>query len=296
MTRAEQPAPPSGRVYESSLSGFTLAEMAVVLVVMGLVIMTVFPALASMRQAQQQALTQSNLRSLMTATAAFVQANGCLPCPAVPGGTGSNFGRLGYSSSSTVCGACPSAQGIPPFVALGVPPSTARDGWGHWMTMRVDTGLTNPSPAAAPPTAPCTAADAADGTCASSEIGFSAKGLCKKGTSAAILSVTSLTPGETGATQRASVVFVSHGQAGYGSYAATPKTKNGILPFPSTYAACSAHGGYARCNADDDASFYDAPVLVNNADPYDDVLAYADRNALVSMLGNGACASTWEAP
>ncbi|MFA5041263.1 MAG: type II secretion system protein [Bdellovibrionales bacterium] len=278
--------------FKAHSSGFTLAEMAIVLVIMGLVILTVFPALTSLRQSGQQALTQSNLRSLMTATAAFVQSNGCLPCPAIPGGTKANFGKVSTSTNSG-CGACTAAQGIPPFASLGVPPSTARDGWGHWITMRVDTGLTNPTPTVVPPTAPCTEADVTSGYCISSQIGFAVKGLCKKGTASSTVKVTTIMPSEKGATQNAAVIFVSHGQAGYGSYAATPAKNGNPLPFPSNYLECSAYGGFARCNANDDVQFYDAPIVIGDTDPYDDVLAYADRNTLVSMLGSGACASTW---
>ncbi len=269
-----------------STSGFTLVEMAVVIVIMGLVMMTVLPALNVVRSANQVSLTQSNMRSLMLATAAYIQANGCLPCPAIPGGTLANFGKTG---SGLACGACSAPQGIPPFAALGIPASTAHDGWGHWITMRVDPALTNPSPVFVPPTAICTATDASNNYCTSAQIASSAKGLCKSGFSAAER-ITVTTPG--GASQAAAVIFVSHGQTGYGSYVATPAMAKGTLPFPLNYAACSANG-FAQCNAVGTTAFYDAPLTVSNTHSYDDVLAYADRNTLVSMLGNGACQTTW---
>jgi prepilin-type N-terminal cleavage/methylation domain-containing protein len=275
------------RVTKSSCSGFTLVEMAVVIVIMGLVMMTVLPALNTVRSANQLSLTQSNLRSLMLATASYVQANGCLPCPAVPGGTGADFGKTG---SLLACGDCSAAKGIPPFVALGIPASTAHDGWGHWITMRVDTALTNPTPIFVPPTAPCTTADVASGQYGCTIVGSSVKGLCKSGLDSTNR-ITVITTGG-GASQPAAVIFVSHGQTGYGSYVASPKALGGSFPFSSNYAACSANG-YAQCNAADSTTFYDAPIVVSNTYSYDDVLAYADRNTLVSMLGNGACQTTW---
>lgn len=259
--------------------------------IMGLLMLTVFPALVSVRRANQLAMTQSNLRSLMLATATYVQANGCLPCPARPGGTGTQFGKV---ATATACGVCAAPQGIPPFASLGISASMARDGWGHWITMRVDPALANPIPLSVPPSAVCTSADVSSGVCAASQLGASAKGLCKTG-----LSQTgriSITSNGGGGTQKAAVVFISHGSEGYGSFVATPKLGDEyLLPFTSNYAACTAYGGYAQCNSAerDTAQYYDAPAVISDVDAYDDVLAYADRNALVSMLGNGACNTAW---
>ncbi len=262
--------------------------MAVVIVIMGLVMMTVLPALTAVRSANQSSLTTSNMRSLMLATAAFVQANGCLPCPAIPGGTMGNFGKLGNAAGAG-CGTCPRAEGLPPFVALGVPASMAHDGWGHWITMRVDTALTvlpnNPGTSFVPPWAICTATDASKGLCTKDT---SSKGLCAA-LSNASAAIEVKVP--QGASQFAALIFVSHGKDGYGSYAADPVV-SGSLPFPAEgYAACSAYGGFAQCNSvqANSKTFYDSPRYTGSNDTYDDVLVFANRNALVSMLGNGAC-------
>jgi prepilin-type N-terminal cleavage/methylation domain-containing protein len=290
----------------SFCSGFTLLEMTIVMAIMGLVMMTVLPALNTVRSANQLSLTQSNLRSLMLATAAYVQANGCLPCPALPGGTTTNFGRIPGGSA---CGICSAPEGIPPFVSLGISASTAHDGWEHWITMRVDSGLTS-IPASltsifVPPAAPCTAVDVANGFCTSSQIGFSVKGFCKAGTpsNGSIASGVKVTTTGNGATQYPAVIFVSHGSTGYGSYTATPRQSGCLFPFASNYHACNPpNNGYAQCNSavvdadctrNNTAQFYDAPIAISDTDSYDDVLAYADRNTLVSMLGTGACATTW---
>jgi len=263
--------------------------MAVVIVIMGLVMMTVLPALATIRSSNQMSLTQSNLRSLMLATASYVQANGCLPCPAVAGMTGANFGKLGTGAA---CGVCSAPEGIPPFVALGISASVARDGWGHWITMRVDPALTvlpnSPGSVFVPPWALCTAADASKGLCVkdTSSKGFCASGLSKTN------SVRVTTP--MGATQYAAVIFVSHGKNGYGAYIADPIT-SGTLAFPPQgYAACTTTGGFARCNSTHSSTqFYDAPAFTNDYDSYDGLLSYIDRNALVGMLGTGACSTAW---
>jgi len=298
MKRPSSPNPES-RIPKALSLGFTLVEMAVVLVVMGLVIMTVFPALVAVRSANQISLTQSNLRSLMLATAAYVQANGCLPCPAVPGDTATKFG---YVSTGSACGACTAKEGIPPFVSLGISQSTAHDGWGHWITMRVDPALTSlpsnaPNSVFVPPTSLCTTNDNSNACLAQSgsPVGYSDKGICKYNLSASNTYISVTTTGN-GATQKAAVIFVSHGSTGYGSYIAAPRQSGYLLPFASNYAACNPpNGGFAQCNnaANNSSQFFDAPAVVSDTDSYDDILAYADRNTLVSMFGNGACATTW---
>jgi prepilin-type N-terminal cleavage/methylation domain-containing protein len=292
--RLREKTPQSITPNRQATRAFTLVEMAVVVTIVGLVMLTVFPALTATRQATQITLTQSNLRNLMTATAAFVQANGCLPCPAVPGGTTTNFGKLPYA---TACGVCDPPQGIPPFAALGIPASTARDGWGHWITMRVDPALTNPSPVVVPPTARCTKAEADTNLNGCSTEGASTKGLCKAATASTGSTFTGIKvtlPGG-GGTQPAAVIFISHGSTGYGSYVATPRLSDFMLPFASNYAPCSATGGYAQCNSAErnTTEFYDAPAHISDTDSYDDFLTYADRNTIVSLLGNGGCNSTW---
>jgi prepilin-type N-terminal cleavage/methylation domain-containing protein len=315
-------------------SGFTLVEMAVALIIIGLVILAVFPALMAMRAGSQRGLTQSNLQALMTATAAYAQANGCLPCPTPASAIGNGFGRVRGDASAAppACGICSTAEGIPPFASLGVPAAVAHDGGGHWITMRVDPALTinfgiappaKPVACAcsAPASGTCTATSCStvvNGICTGAPIGcacgppvnnvcaplpmsISQQGLCEpSGTGPGLLSkansIAVQTPG--GAKQTAAVLFVSHGANGYGSFYANPVNGafgNGwTLTFPPGTASCGV-GGYAECNsaATNSPLFYDAPPVTGGSAAYDDMLAYVDRNTLVSMLGNGSCQTVW---
>lgn len=284
--------------------GFTLVEMSVVLVIVGLLILTVFPALTALRAGSQRTMTQSNLQALMLATAAYAQANGCLPCPTPATASGSGFGRVRGDTAPTACNGCATAEGIPPFVSLGVAASVAHDGWGRWITMRVDPALTASAlGAVVPPMSPCTASDLAahpvTPTC--TLLNASQKGLCQTKLSAANR-VNVQTPG--GAAQQAAVVFLSHGSTGYGAFLAgalayeTGYNGGCRLNFPAVAAAClqnlscvsPANGAaYAACNADGKNQFFNAAMQ----DGYDDMMAFADRNTLVSMLGNGACQTAW---
>ncbi len=256
--------------------GFTLVEMAIVLVIIGLVLMAVFPALTAARQASQRATTQSNLHTLMLATAAYVQANGCVPCPATPGGMGTSFGL------AAACGSCGNAIGIPPFASFGLPNAVAHDGWGHWITMRVDPFLT----VKFTPTLPT-------GT----------TGLCQAGLSTTRRINVSV---PNGANQKEAVLFISHGSSGYGSYFAQAGASSNNaypLPFSGNYAACSASVGYAQCNSASSkyivstynyaTQYYDSPAYTGAGDSYDDLLTYADRNTLVALFGTFACQTVW---
>ena len=285
--------------------GFTLVEMAVVMIIIGLLILTVFPAMTAVRVSSQRAATQSNLQSLMLATAAYVQANGCLPCPTPATTIGSGFGRVRGDTNTAACNGCATVEGIPPFVSMGISSNVAHDGWGHWVTMRVDPALT----AAAlgnvmPPTSACTAADLATNpvtpTC--TLVGASQKGLCQTKLSATNR-VSVQTP--SGAAQQAAVIFVSHGSLGYGAFLASASAfQTECYPsiervaFPSLATACpqilscsspSTGLAYAECNATGKNTFYNAPMQTD----YDDMMVFADRNMLVSMLGSGACQTVW---
>src|SRR5262249_30262916 len=132
------------------------------------------------------------------------------------------------SSNPVACKGCPTAEGIPPFMALGIPAATAHDGWGHWITMRVDPALTilpsNPANCAAsnscssfvPPAALCLAVDVSNGVCTSVQAG-AAKGLCRTNIDASNR-INVAVPGA--GSQQAAVIFVSHGASGYGAYVA----------------------------------------------------------------------------
>ncbi|MDX2028815.1 MAG: prepilin-type N-terminal cleavage/methylation domain-containing protein [Alphaproteobacteria bacterium] len=313
--------------YRRLESGFTLIEMAVVVIVIGLIILTVFPALNAARTSSQRSMTQANLQSLMQATAAYVQANGCLPCPALASAYGDSFGRVGTAAvdapSAPACGACVkdlvnelTNEGIAPFKSLGLASNVARDGWGHWITMRVDPALTA-NFGVVPPTKPiacscslsngsCTVGTTppittpttcgcslVNGICTPLAAGYSQQGLCAANLPTADRIRVRVPPSEE--PQFAAVIFVSHGVSGYGSFSANSffNLNNGSrLPNPRAQ-SCEASSGYGTCNSNGDVHFVDAPSVATGLDPYDNILAFAGRDALVSMTGQGSCQTTW---
>lgn len=268
-------------------SAFTLVEMSFVLIIVGIVILMVFPAMKAMREGTQRSATINNLYTLMRASAAFTQAHGCLPCPTPAGTYGAGFGRVRGVANAAPCGTCNMPEGLPPFADLGLPASTAKDGWGRWITMRVDAALTI-NFGIVPPTALCLTSDPQP-----CSLGSSQKGLCRAGLPTANrISVS--TP--SGAAQQAAILFLSHGPNGFGAFTADPMAGAGSNQHPSyggPASTCTATTGFELCNANGDASFVDAPTALSASQPFDDALVYLDRNALVSYLGQGACQTSW---
>ena len=271
--------------------GFTLVEMSIVLVIVGLVLMALLPAMNSLAKANQTTATQRNLDSLMTATAAFVQSRGCLPCPTPPSVSGSGLGIVRGDTSATpaACGTCSITEGVAPFISLGIPQSMAKDGYGHFITMRVDAALTV-NFGVVPPASACQSGDT-NPPCSATDITNATrkKGLCQAGLSAATrINVTN----SSGSTQQAAVLFISHGANGRGAFMSVPY--NGQrTPFPASIPSCSSSSGFERCNADGDLNYVNQNQAGGSSDPFDDLLVFMDRNAIVSYLGSVSCQTAW---
>lgn len=284
-------------------NGFTLAEMAIVIAVIGTILVAVLPALGALRTAGQRSATEANLQALMRATAAYVQATGCLPCP-MPAQAGKKLGRVRGDTSADVspCGQCIQPEGIAPFISLGLTQGQAKDGWGRWITMRIDPLLAENSANIVPPFTPCTACDMDADACAPGEqqatgcslTGKSEKGLCRANLrgAAGSMPIVLRQTNDGGTGQQVAVIFVSHGKNGRGAYKAD--LLGGRTAFPNMPDCSSSGAGAEKCNArDTSAEFWQALQNVNETNPFDDILAYAGRNALVSMLGNGSCNTMW---
>ncbi len=268
---------------------FTLAEISVVLVIIGLLTATLFPALTALRQTMAQSATETRLLALARASAAYSQTRGCLPCPTPATTSGAGFGivRGDVSSPPAACGPCSPAEGLVPYASLGLPQSAAKDGWGRWITMRIDPDLAIPFNVI-PPTTPCSAADVALGTCAVPNA--AQKGLCGAKVSIAQNYANVSTQG--GGTTKAALVLVSHGLNGYGSFVANPLyatggvvhrlgVKDGTVPDCAT--------GAEACNASYSMAFIDGA----QGTKFDDLLLYLSRDALISLLGQPSCQTPW---
>ena len=106
--------------------GFTLIEMAVVLVVVSLVLGSLLVPLATQVEQRRIESTEQTLEQARDALLAFAAARGRLPCPADATG--------GQEKVTPGTGACASNPGFLPAATLGLSPldaeGYARDGWG----------------------------------------------------------------------------------------------------------------------------------------------------------------------
>ena len=132
-------------------SGFSLIEMAVVLVIAGLIL----GAVMSMGNAQitqsRISTTKSKEDAVKTALISYIARNKRMPCPAVPTLAA---GTPGYGVEATTFGTCdgvPTAGagaarvvvGIIPWVSLGMSDEAASDGYYNRFTYAVTSNATN---------------------------------------------------------------------------------------------------------------------------------------------------------
>jgi prepilin-type N-terminal cleavage/methylation domain-containing protein len=110
-------------------AGFTLVELAIVLVILGLVLSALLLPLQAQRAQIAQSQTQATLENAKRALIGFAQTNGRLPCPAIAGSNGIE------SESPVNSGTCTQEVGFLPAATLGVEPTNAQgfalDGWNN---------------------------------------------------------------------------------------------------------------------------------------------------------------------
>ncbi len=136
--------------------GFTLIEMAIVLLILGLALGMVLNVTSGMRDAQNRQLVRTQLDTLETALANFVAVNKRLPCPA-NGLLASGTANAGIETLSPgpppaalppkgTCNPASQINGVIPWVSLGLTESDATDPWLGRMTYRVDPALAGGAP------------------------------------------------------------------------------------------------------------------------------------------------------
>jgi|JI6StandDraft_1071083.scaffolds.fasta_scaffold40222_2 prepilin-type N-terminal cleavage/methylation domain-containing protein len=112
----------------SRKSGFTLVELAIVLVIVALLSGGLMMTLSAQKENMAATETQRRLDEVREALLGYVAANGRLPCPAAPLATG--------IESPVGGGACTRPRdGLLPGVTLGLTPTDQNgyvlDGWGN---------------------------------------------------------------------------------------------------------------------------------------------------------------------
>jgi prepilin-type N-terminal cleavage/methylation domain-containing protein len=144
-------------------AGFTLVEMAIVLVILGFVLSALLLPLQAQRQQLAQAQTENTLENAKRALIGFAQAQGRLPCPATAANFQGNTDAGSQGQENPILGThnnlpiplqpnCAALSGFLPAATLGIQPADAQgfalDAWNN--RIRYAVANDNSSNSAAP--------------------------------------------------------------------------------------------------------------------------------------------------
>lgn len=123
----------------SSQRGFTLTELAVVLVIITLLIGGMLLPLSAQQDIQARSATQTRLTEVRDALLGYAIANDRLPCPAAPNATGVESPAGGGTCTNPY-------DGFVPAITLGLTPQDSSgyllDGWGSEAANRIRYAVT----------------------------------------------------------------------------------------------------------------------------------------------------------
>lgn len=108
------------RLWRRASTGFSLMEMAVVLMIMGVLMSGVLVSVSQTTLNARRATALAQLRQIEDALYGYAQSNGRLPCPATADGTGTATPAAG--------GTCTQRHGFVPAATLGFAGAINQDG------------------------------------------------------------------------------------------------------------------------------------------------------------------------
>ncbi|MGZ5042766.1 MAG: type II secretion system protein, partial [Usitatibacter sp.] len=110
--------------------GFTLIEIAFVLVIAGMIIALFASVTSTLLASQRRQTTTSHLAAVDAALVQFVVQNQRLPCPA-NGTIATGTANAGVEVPPNANGCTTQTNGVVPWVSLGLGEQDATDGWGR---------------------------------------------------------------------------------------------------------------------------------------------------------------------
>ena len=123
---------------EQTQYGFTLVEIAMVLLIITLLLVGLVPTISSQMEQQRTNETRKQMSEISDALIGFALRNGRLPCAArAATPTGQSFSGVYAGNEYQDCsnaGFAANAYGVVPWVTLGI---SETDGWGNRFTYRV---------------------------------------------------------------------------------------------------------------------------------------------------------------
>ena len=216
--------------------GFTLVEMAIVLMIVGLLLGGLLPTISSQVEQQRRNDTRKQMDEIQQALIGFVISKGRLPCaadgtiPTIPG-TSNGAGQENCAVAVS--------KGVLPWATLGV---NETDAWGWRYTYQVTPNW----------------ADNTDGTGASCNV---TTGVSFQLCSIPNLNVLATVGGLNLTPQSVPVVIVSHGKNGYGAY--TPNGGSRLATGPDADEADNSNGNVAFVSKQMTPTFDDLVVWIS---------------------------------
>lgn len=136
-------APKNLRIYK--VEGFTLVEIAVVLVIVAILLAGIVPTLSSQMEQKNRNETKKKLEEIKEALIGYAVINGRLPCPAAPNTTGVEAFASGGNASNGNCANF--WNGFVPASTLGLTGLDSAgyivDGWNNRIRYAVTTSNAN---------------------------------------------------------------------------------------------------------------------------------------------------------
>ncbi len=265
-----------------SQRGFTLIEMSLVMVIVGLMVGGGLLALAPVIDKTRVNQTNATLDQVENALELFVIRNQRLPCPADGklANTDPNYG-FELPAGGNVCSTTPLANAVIPWRTLGMQEAYSVDGWGNrlsYFTSGMFGGFVSTTknngvnrPAFAYPTGPfMTVTDAASGQTVTP----------------------SATDTDSSKDDQAAYVLISHGKSGWYGWKLSTSTQ---APHPSLPPA-SLTLAKKTCNSAPDTcgnTFYSGSQIgtlpPQNNNYFDDIVRWRSPAFLIQLCGAGSC-------
>ena len=130
---------PGAGLRSNKCGGFSLIELAVVLLVIALLLGSILVPLGAQVEQRQYSETEKQLEQIKEALIGFALSNGYLPCPAKTAADGTED-RISGGTTCTLVSGNPKRIGFLPWVTLGVKPV---DSWGNLYRYSVSANYTN---------------------------------------------------------------------------------------------------------------------------------------------------------
>lgn len=287
---------------QSAMSrGFTLVEVAVVLLVISVLIAMAAAITRGVTAAQKRSLTATRMAMVDAAILQFVTTQRRLPCPA-DGTLASTHGDAGIEDPArNPTNGCPVAQtnGVVPWRALALTELEITDGWDRRMTYRVFPALAANSGmdmtwcdpagtgAAQGANQACNVNSIAPGTaCSSAATAFCTPPngfLANKGLLVRNLIGTALMDPAANPHTGAAYVVISHGESGGGGYLSSGVLGGSTVVDGTEEARNYANVAYAAGNHFVDDSIAD----VSGAGHFDDIVSRPSVMGVITRAGLG---------